>query len=411
MSKAVDILAKKSESSYTNKVNEIIETISYNTENSKAVGSFSFKNVGKYSADVDIFENFHVFAKNELHACKQIAAQIKQVIKQVKEKKDFWFSEFKAGIDERFKIGALGKLEDGKVVGFNKKQAIAHLVKLVDENLIDQEIGFELISLVKQPMTSEIYEQIDKIIREFYVLRWKQDEVLKGKKKLVGNKFMSLVDAISYKSIVKLDCITYMQSRFIECTNVMILTWVDKKGDIHYLNIVGDNLAAYLTKGMKMETKKISDPKSAHFSPMKLSKRIFAQAALKKDKAVVEKLIPLLTSDLALLYQVRADAEVIINMLTKLNSKLIKQLSPEILTELDEFRSRLAGVNLPIYDNAAVDDTISDIVLQGKNNNKQALIDKLNNLCEYITEILKTNVPKYLKKVGLFPVPKTFVVV
>ena len=274
-------------------------------------------------------------------------------------------------------------------------------------NPLDFERLMNLNSKIKSaPKIDKIkhYEYFDKIIREYQILRWTQDEVLRGYKMLPGKKKRTLSSCLTDKSVCKIDVWTWMENRYIEATNLFVMIWTDTRGRKHYLNIEGDNVYTYLEAGVRRDIAKMSNPRSNNFNCLKLAKRMWAQASFVDDQPTLKKLLPLLLSPVSELHKVKGDCETLILMLKKLK-KIPYQ---NMLVEIDGFKSRLGNVNMPGLDSDEVDRIVDSIVLAGPHNSRENVMDQLDTLTEYLTKIIKEYSFKYMKSKKLWPVPRKF---
>ena len=409
---ALNILARKSDKSFSSKLKLIIETISDDAEVAQAVGSATYKSISKNASDIDIFEPMDAFASTKEAALKTLAKHIQKIVARVKSKKDFFFSEFKAGINSEYLIPAIGSFNyhTNRLIGYNHAKVKAKLLALMRKKFLSPYDFEELmdfndkIKSVSKSHKIKYYENFDKIIREYQILRWTQDEVLRGYKMLPGNKKRTLASCLDDKTVCKIDVVTWIENRYVEATNLFVLIWTDRNGRKHYLNIEGNNLEKYLDKGIRKEIAKLSNPESSNFNCLKLAKRMWTLGSFMNDDATLKKLLPLLNSGIGELNKVKGDCEVIINMLTKLK----KVPYEKILNEIDGFKSRLGNVNMEQLDNAVVDQLVDSIVHAGGHNSRENVKEQLDILMSYLSKIIKEVSYKYMKSKKLFPPPRKY---
>jgi hypothetical protein len=140
----------------------------------------------------------------------------------------FWI-ELKAGIDPRLMINGIGTFElaSGKhprddcvhyvVKDYNPNLARNDVQSLMKENLINDKLGNEILSLLKpqKEMTSEKYSELINIHKKVNAIRWSLDEVLEGVKTLPGNRQITLQQALLIPALTKLDTIFFNADRFV----------------------------------------------------------------------------------------------------------------------------------------------------------------------------------------------------
>src|SRR5271166_4386931 len=107
-------LKEKTEKEYSPEALEVIDAITVQ-EHVLPVGS-SIYSVHKYPGDIDIFEHLEFCcAFNE--ARLQASQQLQNIVEKLTEK-DFYIADFKAGIDERFRI-YIGLEKNHEIIDYN----------------------------------------------------------------------------------------------------------------------------------------------------------------------------------------------------------------------------------------------------------------------------------------------------
>ena len=108
----MNIFETKPQDSYSIRVTDDVDTILFSKDKSylPIVGSYGYR-VQKYPSDVDLLE---IFDDTEFdnNVYKTFIADLYNVIKKIKKKPLFYFSEFKAGVDDRYFVD-IGYLRDG----------------------------------------------------------------------------------------------------------------------------------------------------------------------------------------------------------------------------------------------------------------------------------------------------------
>jgi len=393
-------LEVRPDSSYSQKVIKEIQMVSYNKDKyAQPFGSYIYR-IQKYPGDIDLLEK--VYTCNG-HPCKSKAELIKvfkkrfqQIVAIISRSKGHYYSEVKCGLDERyiFKIGDMNKgiFIINHDLGGKVKQ-------LYDDGLIPKS-EYEVIMgiILKGHNDGDDYDIISTIIREHYILRWTPKEIYQGFKILPGNKKMTLSKALEYDTLCKIDMITLINGRFVEITNVYGLGYYDKAGNLYLLNYTADPTT------LPLEVEKLYYS-NKFYSPFKMLKRIFAYARHeylygKEEYAdVLNKIIPFISSNTSLLYQLRSEMETIILLFDK-----FKNPSPaSIKSQLDDIKNRLASV-------VEIDrEHLIELQNQIDEVNKLKANSKKTEILEGITKILKAYINKFtiefLNRSGLNPPP------
>lgn len=344
---------KKEPIFFSTDLKNIMELITLK-KNVMPVGSFSYK-VHKYPSDIDMFEKIE-YCCHLQEIKRRLVEKFKEIVKKASEYDEVFLSDFKAGYDKRFfiyrnyrKDDILGIIESSKLLYKNEKDDMKKLLK------------------------SKNYKEYSEYVRLLYTIRWSTKEILNGEKKLRGGEIKKLSDALSDKSVVKMDFIGKVDGDFKEITNYFYISWRDTNGTARHLT---KPLASRI-KSLDSDIKKYKNKDS-----LKYAKRVWLKYMMLNNKGIVNKLNPLFSSDAALMYQVSSEARALITLLKLKNNVKIKN---DILEQIDRFKSRLSYVNMDIsrvhkyFDNIAKDDS------------------KIINNLENIIEILDTNIEEFSK--------------
>jgi len=171
--------------------------------------------------DIDVIQLVDNF-KSASEIGPKTAKAIQEMVRQVDKAHNRWFSEFKAGIDERYFFD-IGQLLEGRY--YMAEDLLKRSERLYKDNMLTQnEIG--LIKTVSKKIikNGDDYDMVFNLFRDHYVLRWTQDEVLQGYKMLPKNKKYKLENAVTDRAAVKIDVIMF-EDRFMEVTNFMTIAY------------------------------------------------------------------------------------------------------------------------------------------------------------------------------------------
>lgn len=386
-------LESKPKTSYPQSVNNEIHLLTF-SKNGEAVpfGSYIYR-IQKYPGDVDLVESFQECCDVDEVVAK-FEKSLKRIVRNVQKKKSHYYSEVKAGLDLRYDIN-LGEIEYGRY--YPNPDIIPYSNKLHQNGLLsNEELAIIHYIFNKDIYNGDDYDAIFNIYREHRILRWTADEVLKGKKVLSGKVIMTLNQALRFESPVKIDVISNINGRFIEVTNFLELAV--KNGDqMTKINIdLEENHDIPRTLPIEIEKLYFSN---YYYSPFKMIKRMYSLSRHNQDKDTLLKILPFLSSNTSLLYQIKSELDTIILILKKFQNPSPKA----IFNQLDEMKNRIAAVVELDDDELVIINEYIDYI--NKNKDKKIKIELLGKLKKYITPIINDESISYLQSIGFNPPP------
>lgn len=382
----------KPPNAYSQAVKDNIKLISFGKD-AQLFGSVIYR-IQKYPGDVDLVEEFKECCSME-EVINKFAKRLKNMVKDITSMKNHFFSEFKAGEDKRFDVN-IGRLENGiyHISSELKKKTF----ELYDKYLLSDEEATIISDIIdrKSNLGGNDYDIVYNIFREHKILRWSATEILNGSKKLPGGKVKDLHQALSEHGHVKIDMITVVNGRFIEMTNFVALAY-EENGTYHFINInLNENHNIPVMLPIEIEKLYYSN---FYYSPFKMCKRIYSLARHNKDIVTLEKIIPFVSSNTSLLYQIRSELETIILIMEK-----YKNPSPSTINnQIDNMKFRLSSVlELSDEDLELIYELIDEALLE---KNKKIKIDLLSEIKNHLKVLINYETIVYLEKVGLNPPP------
>ncbi len=335
-----DLIKNRNPRLYTDKEREILDLLAINKDSLiEPIGSFTY-NIQQYPSDIDV--NQTVFIEgNDL---SKITIDIKNAIHNILLHPNVYFSDFKAGVDERY-----------------------------PDN------------------------------RDLFIIRWIPRELLTGSKLLPGGKILRLEDALKMKSVVKLDIIVFVNDRFIEASTFFILknTRTGK-----YFNLP-DNYIENFISDVKSEILKYSTVGES-FKLFKAVKRMWSLARVMKDFKTLRELEPMINSNLSLLSQINSDLETMTlviekAMITPIKELLIsintieKKLSTIIDISLDDYILEEGIDKVKLLLNKKVTNITRD-----------EIIKQLYVLHDYLLKVINMETFLYMKNAKLLPINRKY---
>lgn len=397
-----ELLGTKLKNAYPKNIIDKINLISLNNDKKYTiVGSASYL-VQKYYADIDVIQEF--VGKNFNDILNKFIKNLKSVINKIDSTDLIYFSDFKAGIDERYAID-VGTLRNGL---YTPSSNLSKKVKELFEKELLNPTEYASINDALKFTNSLSYDIISETLRLRKIVRWKQDEISKGWKMLPGKVKYELKKALTADTTVKLDTIIVVNNNFLELTNVVLLG--EKSGNkIKYYDSKANNLRANTVEFLKEDVEKLYYSE-LFYSPFKASKRLFSLIRLMVNSNIgdeednlnyIEEILPLITEDTSLLYQQKSFLEAcdrLISIGVTLPEKTFKK-------QLDNIKFILPTCKILSKAQVKVANGIIEKMETAKKGEKKKYLDLL------ITELTRTiNVYTdiYLKENDLIIVPKVY---
>jgi hypothetical protein len=372
-------------------------------------GSFIYR-VQKYPGDVDLIENFADCCSKE-DVIHKFVKRLKEVVNEVLERAEneiYFFSEAKMGLDMRYDVD-VGPIAEGIYTPNPKLADITF--NMYKKKLLNEEEN-NIVQFILSTITNfgkNEYDAIFAIFREKRIVRWSADDILKGYVILPLNKKMTLEEALTYKTFVKIDIITVIAGRFTEVTNFFQLGYYTK--DVH--GKVDRNIIEFFriqsTEDLPFEIEKLyySD---YFYSPFKVVKRIFAYARslwsqfhdpLYKD--VLDRIVPFVSSNTSLLYQIKSDIDTIVLVLDKLEEYPPAEQYIDVISHvLDVDKLNLStAIELSEHTLIQINNLIIDAIKHI--DNRDRTIQTLKEAKKIIVKHINFQTIKYLQSVDLNP--------
>lgn len=380
-----DVLRLRRYEGLSRETQELVRLITIRND-TVPVGSFKYK-AHRYPADIDIFEQVRECCSIPT-AAGAIAKKIQAIARKIKARPDLYLGDFKAGLDGRYRLD-IGELhDDGTITGFDQASARRQLAGLRQQGLLSAAEFNEASRLLRGQMTPERYTEFYDFLRDRYIVRWTLDEIIQGSKLLPLNKRLSLSDALTHKSVIKLDLWAPLDGNYNEITNFFLLVAVDESGREMVMNQeLGDRLET-----LNHDIRKYSSKE--HRNSLKLAKRLWNRALWLKDQTTYKRLAPLFQSGINSLNQVAGESEVLRSMLERLD----RPPMDVILRQIDGFKRRINDVYDAQFDDVPFYELIDETT--GLTDRAQ-MVANLKDLESGLKEIVEREARNYLRRVGL----------
>jgi len=370
-------------------------------------GSYLYR-YQRWSSDIDLLQ--YVDYKDEETTINTFNEILKKIVRSLD--KNHIYSEFKAGIDPNYLI-EVGELINSN---FQVNKDLNEILYTKWKNKLFTDLEYwSMIAALKyvatEPDNKEIqcdgFDFVYSLVRNKRILRWSAEEILKGYKIISDNRKYSLYEAIQDDTICKIDLIVYINNRFMEITNLILLTYTetDEYGHEKHIPINISEAAIHNAQALKLDIEKLyySDK---FYSPMKACKRMygFMRATKGHYEYLVHNLAPVLTSNASALYQMKSEIEAILIVLDKKYNKINLDRSKY---HLQDIKSRLNYI-LEMKDITVIDlshkiDKITAL------NNKQQIIEQLEELLKFIKFIVNSLTISKMNEFRINPPPPEFI--
>lgn len=377
---------------YSDEVVDVIAMMSI-SDSSQIVGSMALKSQ-QYSGDYDLIEIVDEKYKSKDTALNAYVKKFQNKIISLLDTKDIYIGDIKAGlVEDWIVIPENARLKNGRIIDFDKMDSLKKLDTLKKDNVITSDEYNYTKKMLSKKLTIDTFLQMKKEIR-FHIVRWTPEEVVKGVVVLRNKKTMTLKEAFTSNSIIKLDVVAYINGRFTDFSNIYILNYSGKP--INNVDISDED------SSIKQDLMYFLSSDSYY----KAFKRLFSLVRKEQNPILIQKLTAMFNSDLGRLYLLKTDIETLIFLLDN-----FKHISSDKLNyELNQFRVRLGT----IYSIGKIgsDTQLNMLVKLTQLPNTPAGKDKLKSQLELLAEkykkVLNNETLIYAQANGLFPIPKKY---
>ena len=390
---------KKPKESYPESVNKAKKILAYDPKNISIFGSYSYRS-HKYPGDIDLIEKITICCTKK-KAIEEIVMGMIRIVKNILTEPGYYFSEMKAGIDKTYEID-IGEMKNGKVVGYEQEKVVNNIKSLYSKSKLSKKEYEIAITSAKEKIKAEEYDKIYNILRNRRILRWTAQEVINGYKKMSSGGLITLGEAIGMNTPLKIDAWIPIECKYVEVTNFFVVTYKDKEGKENFINFDPEHY--YKPEiGISEIIRKMANDK-VNYKPFKLAKRMWSLSRMIGYKEGIKRLMELLNSDAAIVYQIHSELEVIINML----SKLYKPPMEMLMEQLNSMKMKLSYDIEMEVDDKLFNKTIDEIT-KGKYGIRET-IEKLKELDGYLYDKVNKYSKKFMAKNKLIPVPKKLLI-
>ena len=424
----------------TEDVKHAINIISYKPEEIHVYGSYNFR-AQPSPSDIDLYEKIKLCEDcTYKEAIKNGAEIMQKLIRKIIKIPNVYIGDVKFCADTDIKdlIGnenIINTESINKII--NKMYKNKYIKKDEYKKMLDlnKESNKFNIKREKEERKNKTYEEGDdyddedkyiqelfEIFRNLTSLRWTKEEILKGEKKLVGNRKITLEKALSQckqeyyyteddknidYNMAKIDLWMKINNRFVEVTNLLMFFYTKKEKE-EYITFSRERgtekiVQEEMITGLREEIAKYYYSKLKKFyKPLKYAKRIFSLSQILEDKKTGLKLVKLWRSPLNTVGSIQAELGTLKDIIMKVKNPPLE----DIFHQIDEIKLRLDR----IIDIEIPQDIYNEInkLSQKKIRNPEKIAESIEKIETMMKEIVDPLIVEYLKSVKLWPAPKKY---
>ena len=346
----MNTLKEKSKVSFSNALKNIFSLVSFN-------GNYNISGTGNlssilYPSDYDLIEKI-IETKSYHKALEEITKTFQEKLKLIKQNKNIYLIDFKCGIDKFLFFDKFNNIEL-----YNE-----YLERIYKEKLITKN-EYNYLKKLKNE------EEIKIETRKLYILRWTEDEIIKGYKNVSNNRKIYFVDSIMNNTVIKIDIIAHLSyAQFVDISEIYIFKvgnecnfeFTEKK---IFQNVKQDGIM-FLRNG----------------NLYKALKRVFSLYKFEKETDKLKILVDLFNSNIGLIAKVKSDLDIYKTVLERVHSVSID----EIKFGLQQSKQNLGNVyQFNINEHLFVE--INNI---NKTNDRKIMMKEIDKIIEKLNFIIQ----------------------
>jgi hypothetical protein len=328
---------------------------------------------------------------------RKVVAGLQQIVRNIAARPLTYLGDFKAGVDARYDIDVGEYILAGRrlrLVRWRPQAIRAAVGALVRDGLLTAAEASAITALVPDvPPSYARHKALVDAVRQYTVVRWTAKEILAGTKTLRGGLHLALADAVTMKTVVKIDVYVCINARFIEFTNwFLIKTRQVRDGHSHRQTITASMGSYDYNIKRDIAIYKLPELKRR----MKLAKRLWLYAAKKKDEHTMRALFALFNSSTAKLSQIVGDLETLCNVLDKVAKPPMKAIHLAI----EDIKMRMSTVLANVLPSKVAAGAFRALDVAA-GSAPSAMRDKLQEIQETLAVCVDRAAYRYLSKAGL----------
>jgi hypothetical protein len=320
MYRRMELKTKEFPDNYPSDAVAILDAMSFSDgAELRLVGSNSLRSQ-QYAGDYDAYEVVECDGESVESALDSLAKRFQSIVRRLHSMSNVYIGDIKAGAIPEWEVVP-------SVKSYSGPRSRKIVERLYADGIITKQESDSARSLLKDRMAKNkiVYA---KGSLKFHVVRWSVPEVLRGSKTLRDGSTFTLQEAFSSHGLSKLDVIGLVANN--RYTDFSIIYEFHYKGKT--LNPVPINIKESLMESIIEYT--------VEGNPFKVLKRRFALAKYENKMSEIQRLTPILNSDLGRLYLLATDLGTVVSLLETHKDAPLKHIK----FELDQFRGRMANI-------------------------------------------------------------------
>lgn len=379
-------------------------TLDKHSEGARVIGSLSYRSGN--ASDCDLFETIVRDNKDDL--IKLFKNGIQGIVKDLMKDKNQYFLEVKLGLNPYFNSISYGTCSNNV---YNVEDGYFDLMKALHTRHLITDAENETISLVRRtyPKKQLEYELVKQIMRKHTILRWNENEILKGYKILEspeGKYKYTIEEAVCDKSQINVEGIFISNDNvYSDCSNFFVLEYGNNEYNTHVLNLSDDALydaSNYRKENLKqsMYTLTYSELQPNLFKALK---RMLSYGKSFKKYNLLNTVYPLINSQWGQLYQMTSQLKTIMKILKEHGKKPL-QLKP-IYNQLDKIRFKLQELIFINTDFTKIFNLIDRVMSYNERVTTSDLYNDLSEITNNLLTYINQQTYNIMRNKGLYPLP------
>jgi hypothetical protein len=394
---------------YTKDIREqvILYSIDKDVGFAHPIGSISYKTTN--ASDVDIYEE--IKQESLPKVIDFFKRNLQRIVNQIHTHSDQYFLEVKLGLDHLYSSIPIGDCLGNRFVvdeKFIPLMKAYYQRKLISESEYQIVISLERMSVFKRDQ--KVYEIVKQMMRKRIVLRWNAKEIKQGYKILInekGEQYKYTIErGIQEKSQANIEGIFISDDgTYTECSNFFDVRYYqgDQERALNLNQDVVYNIELSRVEDLKRSLYTLMNSQ-LHPNLMKACKRMFSLGRIMRDINLLQKVYPVVNSQLGKIYQLNSKLKTCIKILN--DDEPINQQA--LYRSLDKVRFQLDELIFIHYDFSDVNHVLEQVLLNGESISKEQLIGALERITSNLLSFINNQTRIKLELLGLYPLPKQY---
>jgi len=393
---------------YTQDVLKEIKLYTLDTKSEEGaivIGSLSYRSGN--ASDCDLFETIIRDKKNDLIAL--FKSGIAKVVNNLMMTQNQYFLEVKLGLNPSFKNINYGICANDT---YNVSDEFFEMMtEYYKRGLITSEDLNTIARVRATHSKGQIeYELIKGIIRKHTILRWTAREIFNGFKLLDSMQLpikYTIERSVCEKSRINIEGIFINDDGLYEdCSNFFVLEYEDASENKHFLNLSDEALYDpynYRYENLKESTYELAYSK-LNTNLFKSLKRMLSIGRTFQNIPLIEKVYPLINSQLGQLYNVTSQMKTLMKIVSEHGIKPL--LLPPLYHQLDKIRFRLQELIFLNADFSEIYDLVDKVLSRNQYVSTIYLYEDLSKITRGLLDYINNQTLLNMQKMGLYPLPQ-----